>query len=350
MLLWLFTSSTMEGKIREALMKYTEKEREEIFSIMSLPEETSYSQKEEKRFDALVARARRHGIGAPDVRRGIRVFARAYFWFPWEYVGPTVWDERTVQARVRAALHVQTTHKRRNIRTEQDACVRRYALPKDVRVLFSILHAVTLMQDDRKMINAQVCYYLYHDIFSVLAKQFHVTQAHIQYLDIDLLQQYVQTGDRAALRDALKAREDFFVVLRDDTTRVVHYGKESKQYLKKIGIVLEVTQNATEVRGVTAHPGVVRGPVRIVHTSSDRKKFPEGSILVTGMTTPDFVPLMKRTAAIVTDEGGITSHAALVARELGKPCIVGTRNATRVFKDGDDVTVDANVGVVKKIT
>ena len=67
------------------------------------------------------------------------------------------------------------------------------------------------------------------------------------------------------------------------------------------------------------------------------------------MTTPDFVPAMRNAAAIVTDEGGVTSHAAIVSREMNKPCIIGTKIATQVFKDGDVVEVDAEKGVVRKL-
>jgi pyruvate,water dikinase len=79
------------------------------------------------------------------------------------------------------------------------------------------------------------------------------------------------------------------------------------------------------------------------------KYFNYGDILVTIMTSPDFVVVMKKAAAIITDEGGLTSHAAIISRELEKPCIVGTRSASRILKDGDLVEVDANLGVVRKI-
>ena len=75
----------------------------------------------------------------------------------------------------------------------------------------------------------------------------------------------------------------------------------------------------------------------------------QGDILVTEMTTPDFVPAMKRASAIVTDKGGITCHAAIVSRELNIPCVIGTKIATKVFKDGDVVEVNATSGVVKKV-
>ncbi|MBD3313619.1 phosphoenolpyruvate synthase, partial [Candidatus Woesearchaeota archaeon] len=74
-----------------------------------------------------------------------------------------------------------------------------------------------------------------------------------------------------------------------------------------------------------------------------------GDILITFETTPDFIVAMERAAAIVTVQGGITSHAAIVSREMGKPCIVGVRDATKRFKDGDLIEVDANKGIVRRI-
>ncbi len=81
-------------------------------------------------------------------------------------------------------------------------------------------------------------------------------------------------------------------------------------------------------------------------TDLDGDGFVDGSVLVCEVTTPDYVPLMQRASAIVTDQGGILSHAAIVARELGIPCIVGTQHATARLKNGQIVTVDANEGVV----
>jgi pyruvate,water dikinase len=79
------------------------------------------------------------------------------------------------------------------------------------------------------------------------------------------------------------------------------------------------------------------------------KEFEDGEILVTTMTQPNMVFLMKRAAAIVTNEGGMVSHAAIVSREFGVPCVVGTRKGTKVLKTGDRVIVDANKGIVKKL-
>src|SRR6056297_1853201 len=100
------------------------------------------------------------------------------------------------------------------------------------------------------------------------------------------------------------------------------------------------------VSGLGASPGVAVGKVKIIEDLNDLDKVREGDILVTGMTNPDMVVAMQRSSGIVTDEGGMTAHAAIVSREMGIPCIVGTGNATQELEDGQEITVDANSGKV----
>ncbi len=100
------------------------------------------------------------------------------------------------------------------------------------------------------------------------------------------------------------------------------------------------------LRGLGAAPGVASGRARVVASLEDATALRDGEVLVTRMTAPDWVPLMRRAAAIVTDSGGMTCHAAIVSRELGLPCVVGTREATTILSDGEEVTVDAGQGVV----
>lgn len=102
------------------------------------------------------------------------------------------------------------------------------------------------------------------------------------------------------------------------------------------------------LKGQGASPGIATGPVKIIQSPKNIGKVKKGDILVAKMTSPDYVPAMKRAAAIVTDEGGITSHAAIVSRELGIPCVVGTGEATKILKDNLVVTVDGKSGVVVK--
>ena len=100
------------------------------------------------------------------------------------------------------------------------------------------------------------------------------------------------------------------------------------------------------VRGLGAAPGSASGSVRLLEDPHDTTTFHDGEVLVTHMTTPDWVPLMRKAAAIVTDSGGMTCHAAIVSRELRIPCVVGTGDATKTLRDGELVTVDATHGTV----
>ena len=100
------------------------------------------------------------------------------------------------------------------------------------------------------------------------------------------------------------------------------------------------------LRGLPASHGLVSGVVRIILSPEELDKIKIGEILVTKMTDPDYVPAMRKAIGIVTDEGGSTSHAAIVSREMGIPCVVGTEKATQLLKDGDKITIDATKGLV----
>lgn len=119
-------------------------------------------------------------------------------------------------------------------------------------------------------------------------------------------------------------------------------GQEEKDTIKH-----SATKNLKLIlKGAPASPGMVTGPVKIIMDIKYLDQVKEGHIMVTEMTTPDFVPAMKRAAGIVTDRGGLTSHAAIVSRELGVTCVVGTTTASKVLKDGMIITVDGNTGEV----
>ncbi len=100
------------------------------------------------------------------------------------------------------------------------------------------------------------------------------------------------------------------------------------------------------LKGLGAAPGVAAGKVRLLLNVQENSALQAGEVLVSTMTTPDMVPAMARSAAIVTDEGGMTCHAAIVSRELGIPCVVGTRTATKVLHDGQEVSVEGKMGAV----
>lgn len=144
----------------------------------------------------------------------------------------------------------------------------------------------------------------------------------------------------------IRQREHGWALLNGELLRL----DELSGKLSELEIKLEeekVKDNVEEIKGQPASTGHAKGIVKLVLESHHIGELKEGEVLVTEMTTPEFVPAMKKAVAIVTDEGGVTCHAAIVSRELGRPCIIGTKIATQVLKDGDEVEVDADSGVVK---
>ncbi len=152
--------------------------------------------------------------------------------------------------------------------------------------------------------------------------------------------------------DILKTREYAGVITNEgkDGNRLLTE-EELLIFIKEIEThnVSKTVSPATEIKGMIANRGKVRGTVKIISGSVDFDKFNEGDIIVATMTSVDFVPIMRKAAAFVTNEGGITCHASIISREMNKPCIIGTMVATRILKDGDMVEVDADKGVVRII-
>jgi len=109
---------------------------------------------------------------------------------------------------------------------------------------------------------------------------------------------------------------------------------------------VEKPEGIPMLEGYGASPGIATGVVKIIHDVSELWKIEKGDILVTKMTSPDMVVAMEKSAAIITDEGGISCHAAIVSRELGVPCIIATKTATQILKDGMKITVDATHGKI----
>ena len=141
-------------------------------------------------------------------------------------------------------------------------------------------------------------------------------------------------------------RGKLFIYQKLSGKETINLVSSPKSILEKIGST-NVTQSV--VTGVCAFPGIVRGKVHMVKDFMNPGIMKKGQVLVSISSNPILLPLMKKSCAIVTDEGGTTSHAAIISRECGIPCIVGTKIATQVFKDGDVVEVDATKGIIKRL-
>ncbi len=155
------------------------------------------------------------------------------------------------------------------------------------------------------------------------------------------------TGKSNIDRGELEQRKLGFVMKTFNGQQYAVYGAEGHSISAWIDEELnKVDASLREFGGQVACKGLVRGTVRVVLEPAQAHELEAGEILVCPMTNPDYVPAMKRAAAIITDEGGMLSHAAIMSREFNKPCIISTKIATRLLKNGDMVEVDATKGLV----
>ncbi len=136
-------------------------------------------------------------------------------------------------------------------------------------------------------------------------------------------------------------KDKLYIVQTRPVTTIAQTTKASKA--EKTGVKFAETPILT---GAGASPGIGTGTVKILKSPKEIGKIGRDDVLVAPMTSPDYVPAMKKASAIITDEGGQTSHAAIVSRELGIPCVVGSKNATKILKDGQIVTVNGESGQV----
>lgn len=176
-----------------------------------------------------------------------------------------------------------------------------------------------------------------NNIVVKLSEERSMRQVLSQY-ELKRLSQYAKQleehyGKPQDIEFAISGEEIFIVQSRPITTKL-----EVKSESEVSGTVL--------LSGLGASPGVNFGTVKIIHNLDELSKIKQGDVLVTEMTNPDMVVSMQKASAIITDEGGITSHAAIVSREMGIPAIVGTEKATSILQDGQVVTVDGNTGKV----
>jgi len=183
--------------------------------------------------------------------------------------------------------------------------------------------------------------------YKILAKELKVD--YLQWNNLksgeieDILQGKLKISDKE-----LSERSEGYVFLMENGKEKLIVAENAKKMAKWIDENVDgINKNIKEIKGQSVSPGLVEGKVRIALTPKESYKLKKGDVLVCSMTSPDYISGMQKSSAIITDEGGLLSHAAIVSRELGKPCIVGTKIATKILKDGDLVEVDAEKGIVR---
>ena len=214
---------------------------------------------------------------------------------------------------------------------------------RDLVVMAKKMAFVKDQRDDYRRLGTHIIRPLYEEI----ARRAGITlQECVNMLTEEILSFF--TEGKLIPRTKLSERVQGYVLLRKGGEVLIFSGANAKKVLQReLGYQKEELQGSA--KGIVGSRGSASGPVVIVKTKHDLSRVTDGVIMVAVTTHPDFVPAMRRCAAIVTDEGGITSHAAIVARELGIPCVVGAGRATQVFHEGERIRVDAETGIVQKV-
>lgn len=179
-----------------------------------------------------------------------------------------------------------------------------------------------------------------------VAKRIKIPKADLYYLFPQEVAMALR--DKHTILSKIKLRKKLLVTINIRGKYRIYEGPKAKLLLKKY-MSAQRKKKTNILIGLPAHPGKCRGTVRKILLHSEFKKFKQDEILVVLQTLVDFLPIMKKSRAILTEFGGITSHAAVVSRELKKPCIVGIAHLTTSLKDGDRVEIDSTRGIVKKL-
>ncbi|MFA6184086.1 MAG: PEP/pyruvate-binding domain-containing protein [Parcubacteria group bacterium] len=185
---------------------------------------------------------------------------------------------------------------------------------------------------------------LERELLNKIEEEKNIEKDSLEYLSGEELDAFINSGELP--NNYLKRKDFFFCKYSKEGIETISQNKSGK-ILDEIDKTRNKKYSLDEIKGSIARVGKAKGKVRIIKLIKEAKDFQEGEILVASMTDPRYMSIMKKAGAFVTDEGGITCHAAIVARELKKPCIIGTKIATQVLHDGDLVEVDAERGVVK---
>ncbi len=322
--------------MRKALVEFVPgSEMASVLEVLTAPTELSFYQEEE------IDLAETEDV---DAHQG------KYFWLKNSYANveelPVSFFEerkRTLPQNVRGETERHIDDAKR-MKLDVQA---KYGLPQSIMDIAEAIADGIVWQDTRKK---DIWIYLHYEdlLLDEIVRRYSVQKNDLWHLTVDEVEQFMR-GELEITDHAWRKNGLAYVATADGKIRIENSDTAHSYWKKYVDTATEA--DVTEFKGIVASrgSGVVRGRVCVVRDAYKSDHFRDGDVLVTTMTTPEFVFLMKKASAIVTDTGGLTSHAAIVSRELRVPCIVGTKVATQVFKDGDMVEVDATNGIVRKL-
>jgi len=350
-----------------------ESELSSIYSTMSSSEKSSAVQQEEKSRLKLILELKKldnyeeiiNDIKLintkdfykrnPETKKPLEYHLKEYGWLPYIYIGPTmsldylfksIKDDLTNGDSIEIKLS-KLENRTEELNKEKSAIVKMYSIPDYLAYLFDVSSEFMYIKDYRKQIY-QKSYISMDKIMSEISRRINLTLKEIKYLVYDEVQSALLNKKDYKKIAQQRANKCCFAVKNGEIE--VFQGKECEEMIKKnIKPELTETKQTNELKGTSAYKGKAKGIAKVILVKEDINKMNEGDILVSSATNPDLIIAMKKASAFVTDVGGIMSHASIIARELKKPCVIGTKSATKIIKDGDFLEVDADSGIVKII-
>ncbi len=221
--------------------------------------------------------------------------------------------------------------------------IKKYKLTSWHKILLYVMDEFFGIQDIRKKYVLISNYYQ----FKFLKEASRRTGIPLSFLKYSIYWEYSDIlSGKMNNKDMFKKRKELSMCIYLPDNYKIYTGQKARKafdYFNKQERKKEIT------KGIVVSGGKAKGRVKIILKIDDIKKMKQGDIIISSMTRPEMVPAMKKAAGIVTDEGGLTCHAAIISRELGIPCIVGTKVATNIFKNDDLVEIDTSKGVVRML-
>lgn len=318
------------------------------FERLAAPEDYSFYQKEEL---GLLALKRIKDKKLLDKK--LWAHQEKYFWLLNSYyetkVLPVAYfkkiiDSYSAEAALSKINEIKSLKKRAVL--DKKEVVKKFKLLPDILKIGQRLAYCVWWQDLRKSYIFQANYAI-DILFKEISMRFKIDFIDLHYYAIKELEEIFQ-GKK--LPDAeVKRRRQYFLALYEPQKGISYFSGSAAKKLFSPYASAKIKKGIEEFKGLVVNRGIARGKARIICSPKEAGKLKKGEILVAAMTSPDYILALKRASAVITDEGGMTCHAAIVSRELAIPCIVGTKIATKVLKDGDLVEVDAINGTVRII-
>lgn len=358
-LLWLASSDLLVKHV-DLILKKQYKVNSSDAQILTTPTEPSFSYREEIELLKIASKVNFKKIKIenqqPWVQLLIEKHVRKWEFIPWDYIGPnhltsiklfkTIFKTVSNQEEAKELINMKLNYFK-SIKIQKNKIIKKYKIKKEHVRLIDDLKILTLMQDEKKEVCTLAQYALHNSIFDYIGNKLKIpARACIKFTENELWDMMQDNKIRDKLVKTLPQRLNSVTGITDKFGVYIFYGKESRKLYNKFSTKINIKN---KVLGQIASLGKYQGKAKILLSTKNLSKIKKGDILIARMTTPDYISAMKLAGAIVTDEGGLTSHAAIIARELRIPCIVGTKISTKFFQDNEQILVDAQKGFIKRI-